>query len=151
MSEEKKTPRSIQEYVPGKQVTLAHIIAKPKSDVYIKLGLDDENCDAIGILTITPSEAAIISADAGTKAGTNDPIVPVAANGTTSLYAYRVGLDGFHAVATNGGQIVRQWLPDFSTSGAVKRGEVEMGPVAVALKATKAATVLRGLKVKAGA
>ena len=68
MSEEKKTPRSIQEYVPGKQVTLAHIIAKPKSDVYIKLGLDDENCDAIGILTITPSEAAIISADAGTKA-----------------------------------------------------------------------------------
>ena len=93
----------------------------------------------------------IIFADAGIKAGTNDPIVPVATDGTTSLYAYRVGLDGFHAVATNGGQIVRQWLPDFSTSGAVKRGEVEMGPVAVALKATKAATVLRGLKVKAGA
>ncbi|MEG0377094.1 MAG: BMC domain-containing protein [Eubacterium sp.] len=68
MSEEHKTPRSIQEYVPGKQVTLAHIIAKPKTDVYIKLGLDDEECDAIGILTITPSEASIIAADAGTKA-----------------------------------------------------------------------------------
>ncbi|MEF9917852.1 MAG: BMC domain-containing protein [Eubacterium sp.] len=68
MSEEKKTPRSIQEYVPGKQVTLAHIIAKPKQDVYVKLGLDDEANDAIGILTITPSEAAIIAADAGTKA-----------------------------------------------------------------------------------
>lgn len=68
MSEEQKTPRSIQEYVPGKQVTLAHIIARPKADVYIKLGLDDENADAIGILTITPSEASIIAADAGTKA-----------------------------------------------------------------------------------
>ena len=68
MSEEKKTPRSIQEYVPGKQVTLAHIIANPKKDVYVKLGLDDETNDAIGIMTITPSEAAIIAADAGTKA-----------------------------------------------------------------------------------
>lgn len=67
MKEEKK-PRSIQEYVPGKQVTLAHILARPKHDVYVKLGLDDENADAIGILTITPSEAAIIASDVGTKA-----------------------------------------------------------------------------------
>lgn len=67
MATEKKN-RSIQEYVPGKQVTLAHIIAKPKSDVFIKLGLDDETKDAIGILTITPGEAAIIAADAATKA-----------------------------------------------------------------------------------
>lgn len=63
-----KKERMIQEYVPGKQVTLAHIIAKPKNAVYIKLGLDDEASDAIGILTITPSEAAIIAADAATKA-----------------------------------------------------------------------------------
>ncbi|MDD2414710.1 MAG: BMC domain-containing protein [Eubacteriaceae bacterium] len=70
MAEEKqeKLSRSIQEYVPGKQVTLAHVIANPKKDVYIKLGLDEDNNDAIGILTITPSEAAIISADVGTKA-----------------------------------------------------------------------------------
>ena len=69
MAEERKElQRSIQEYVPGKQVTLAHVIANPKHDVYVKLGLDEENNDAIGILTITPSEAAIISADVGTKA-----------------------------------------------------------------------------------
>lgn len=67
MNEEHK-PRSIQEYVPGKQVTLAHILARPKQDVYVKLGLDEENADAIGILTITPSEAAIIASDVGTKA-----------------------------------------------------------------------------------
>lgn len=60
--------RSIQEYVPGKQVTLAHVIANPKHDVYVKLGLEDDCNDAIGILTITPSEASIISADVGTKA-----------------------------------------------------------------------------------
>jgi hypothetical protein len=98
----------------------------------------------------------IVFADPGTKAGSNDPIIPIETrtvggspvSGLTDLYAYRVGLDGFHGVATVGGQLVRQWLPDFSTSGAVKTGEVELGPVAVALKATKAAAVFRNIKVQ---
>lgn len=60
--------RIIQEFVPGKQVTLAHVIAGPHPDIYRKLGLDQEQQDAIGILTITPSEGAIIAADVATKA-----------------------------------------------------------------------------------
>nr|WP_272898885.1 BMC domain-containing protein [Brevibacillus laterosporus] len=59
--------RVIQEYVPGKQVTLAHLIANPNPDLYKKLGLLSENIKAIGILTITPSEASIIAADVATK------------------------------------------------------------------------------------
>ncbi|CEH34060.1 BMC domain-containing protein [Romboutsia lituseburensis] len=66
MVEETKQ-RVIQEYVPGKQVTLAHIIANPNQDIYKKLGLVIEKKDAIGILTITPSEASIIAADVATK------------------------------------------------------------------------------------
>lgn len=49
--------RLIQEYVPGKQITLAHMVTRPKASVYQKLGLPDEYHDAIGIMTITPSEA----------------------------------------------------------------------------------------------
>lgn len=60
--------RIIQEFVPGKQITLAHIIANPNEDIYQKLGLLVENINAIGILTITPSEGAIIAADIATKA-----------------------------------------------------------------------------------
>ncbi|WDV48260.1 BMC domain-containing protein [Clostridiaceae bacterium M8S5] len=60
--------RVIQEYVPGKQVTLAHLIANPQRNIYKKIGLPVEYSDAIGILTITPSEAAIIAADVATKA-----------------------------------------------------------------------------------
>jgi len=60
--------RVIQEYVPGKQVTLAHLIANPEKSIYKKLGISDEYNEAIGILTITPSEAAIIAADVATKA-----------------------------------------------------------------------------------
>lgn len=66
MSEDKQ--RIIQEFVPGKQVTLAHIIANPSQEIYKKLGLVVEKIDAIGILTITPSEASIIAADVATKA-----------------------------------------------------------------------------------
>lgn len=61
--------RVIQEYVPGKQVTLAHVIAHPDKDICRKLGLNLETTQAIGILTITPGEAAIIGADVATKAG----------------------------------------------------------------------------------
>lgn len=99
----------------------------------------------------------IVFADAGAKAGSNDPIIPIedrtvggtAVTNVTDLYAVRVGLDGFHGVSTVGGQLVQSWLPDFSTAGAVKKGEVELGPVSVALKATKAAAVLRNIKVAA--
>ena len=46
--------RVIQEYVPGKQVTLAHLIAHPDKDICKKIGLNTETTQAIGILTITP-------------------------------------------------------------------------------------------------
>ncbi|ABO49824.1 microcompartments protein [Desulforamulus reducens MI-1] len=61
-----KKARIIQEYVPGKQVTLSHIIAHPIQDLYRKLGV--EPAGAIGILTLTPGETAIIAADIATKA-----------------------------------------------------------------------------------
>lgn len=70
-SDEQKQ-RIIQEYVPGKQVTLAHLIANPQKSIYMKLGLDDECGGAIGILTITPSEGVIIAADIATKAAAVD-------------------------------------------------------------------------------
>lgn len=99
----------------------------------------------------------IVFADAGAKAGSNDEIIPVGsrtvngteATGLTDLFAYRVGLDGFCGVSTIGGQLAQAYLPpNDTTSGALKRYEVEMGPVAVELRATKAAAVLRNVKVR---
>ncbi len=84
--------------------------------------------------------------DLGAKAGSNEPVVPIV-DGETSLYAVRLGLDGFHAVSMAGQSPVKTWLPDFKTAGAVKTGEVEM-VAAVALKATKAAGVMRKIKVQ---
>ncbi|MDD2355157.1 MAG: BMC domain-containing protein [Lachnospiraceae bacterium] len=63
--------RIIQELVPGKQISLAHIIASPDPVLYEKLGLDpavDYSQSAIGVMTISPAETAIIIADVAIKA-----------------------------------------------------------------------------------
>jgi hypothetical protein len=86
--------------------------------------------------------------DFGAKAGSNTPVVATdAGTGETSLFTARLALDGFHGVSMAGVPPVKSWLPDFKTAGAVKKGEVEM-VAAVALKATKAAGILRKIKVQ---
>lgn len=62
--------RIVQELVPGKQITIAHIIANPDDILYKKLGLDpavDYSKSAIGIVTMSPSETAIIAGDIAIK------------------------------------------------------------------------------------
>ncbi|AIY17996.1 phage capsid protein [Pimelobacter simplex] len=92
--------------------------------------------------------------DMGTKAGTNTDVIPVTAKTVggqagnyTDLYAVRLGMQGFHGVSLAGQPLINTWLPDFTTAGAVKTGEVELGPVSVALKATKAAAVRRNIRL----
>ena len=58
--------RIIQEYVPGRQVTIAHIIANPDKPLCQRVGLSE--AEAIGIMTITPGESAIIAGDLALKA-----------------------------------------------------------------------------------
>ena len=62
--------RIVQEFVPGKQVTMAHIIANPDDILYKKLGLDpavEYSKTAIGIVTMSPAETAIIAGDIAIK------------------------------------------------------------------------------------
>ncbi|PAD67024.1 phage capsid protein [Bacillus sp. 7586-K] len=86
--------------------------------------------------------------------GATVPVVPIEARtvetaqtGLTDLYAVSLGMDGFHGVSPTGNGIIRNYLPDFNSPGAVKKGEVEM-VAAVALKATRKAGVLRNIKVQ---
>lgn len=102
----------------------------------------------------------VVAVDLGTKAGSNTDVIPVTAKALnaiggsspagdyTDLYAVRLGLRGFHGVSTAGSPLLQTWMPDFTTSGAVKTGEVELGPVATVLKATKAAAVRRNIRIK---
>ena len=86
--------------------------------------------------------------DVGAKAGSNDPIIATgSSDGNTSIYAVRFGMDAFHAISMAGQPPVRIWLPNFTSAGAVKKGEVEM-VAGCALKTTKSCGVLRKIKVQ---
>lgn len=71
----KEKMRIVQELVPGKQITLCHIIANPDDVLYTKLGLDpktDYTRSAIGVLTVSPAESAVIAADIAMKSSNAD-------------------------------------------------------------------------------
>lgn len=110
-----------------------------------RVGYYDRAPGAAG--TTVETYAGIPLYDTGYRVNNAD-VIPVT-GGTTDLYAFRLGMDAVHGVSMAGSPLVQQWLPDFTTAGAVKTGEVEMGPVAVAVKASKSAAVLRGVRVSA--
>jgi hypothetical protein len=98
--------------------------------------------------------------DLGNGQEGSSPIVPIYSadadggggggtiTGLTDLYAATFGMDALHGASAAGKPLVETWMPDFSTSGAIKSGEVEMGPVAMVLKSTKSCGVLRKVKVQ---
>lgn len=130
---------------PGALMGNSKLINKIKA-VARRTSMYTQTQDAFGRQVSTYDGIPLI--DLGAKAGTNEDVISTkAGDGTTSLYALRFGLDGFHAISMAGQAPVRTWLPNFDTAGAVKRGEVEM-VAGVVLKATKSAGVLRNIKVK---
>lgn len=66
MGSKEHLERIIQESVPGKQVTIAHVIASPGADIPERIGVPSGS--SIGILTLSPEETAIIAADVASKA-----------------------------------------------------------------------------------
>jgi len=101
-----------------------------------------------------PTFAGIPYIDLGTKPGTVDQdgvltgeadedwVIPTSPSGVTTIYAARFGLDSVHGYATPG-NLFFQALPDFSGAGAVKPGEVELGPVAIAAKKVRGVGAFR--------
>ena len=62
--------RIVQEIVPGREITLAHIIANPDESLFQTIGMEPDGShakSAIGIVTVSPSETAIIIADIALK------------------------------------------------------------------------------------
>ncbi len=78
----------------------------------------------------------------------SEDVIPVS-NGTTDIYAISIGLDGFHGISPTGNKVIRSYMPDLNAPGAVKKGDVEL-VAGVALKNSRKAGVLKGVKVSAG-
>lgn len=100
--------------------------------------------DAPVVLTMTSNA---LSGGSTPSVTVTEVAVTADGSGLTDLYAVRFGLDAFHAVSTVGA-LVSVYRPDYTAPGVIKKGEVEMGPLAVVLKATRGASVLRNIKVQ---
>lgn len=78
---------------------------------------------------------------------TSEPIVGIDATGLTSIYAVKLGLNAFHGVSPIGDKVIKTYQKDKTSTGVILDGEVE-AVMAVALKNSKKAGVLRKIKVK---
>lgn len=69
------------------------------------------------------------------------------ATGKTDIYLVCLGERDMHGVTINGDKAIATHLPDFTTAGAVKEGDVEfVGSIAV--KNSRSVAVLKGVKVQ---
>lgn len=123
-----------------------------------ELGYKTESEEAFGRVVTTIGENKVRIIDLGnvvSESGDETPIIKVGARtvggsqtGITDIYAVKFDVnEGFHGVSLTGNNSITAALPDFTTPGAVKTGDVEM-VAAVALKNTKAAGILRNIKVQ---
>lgn len=146
----------------GAQVLFVNEGMKTKIQTVARvLGYKTSSEEAFGRVVTTIGEGKVRLIDLKnviTKDGENSketPIIDVvdrtvgtAQTGLTDIFAARFDvLDGFHGVTLTGTSGVSSYLPDFNQPGAVKKGEVEMVGC-VALKNTKAAGVLRNIKIR---
>lgn len=123
------------------------------------LGYKTESEESFGRQITTIGENKVRLIDLGNYYGGTEgegtPIINVktrtvgtSQTGLTDIYAVKFDVNkGFCGVTLTGNNIISTILPDFTTPGAVKTGEVEM-VAAVALKDTKSAGVLRNIKVQ---
>jgi hypothetical protein len=106
-------------------------------------GIATESKDDLGRNVSTYGDWNLV--DIGDNTMGTAPIIPITA-GDTDLYAVTFGMDALHG-ASAAGPLIETWPLDYSTAGVIKKGEVEMGPVALVLKNTKACGVLRDVQV----
>lgn len=111
-----------------------------------RCGQYQETKDSIGRVIGTYGTAILV--DMGAKAGSSDPVIATDSNGKTDIYFVRLGLDGVHGVTLRD-SLVDVVTPNFGAQGEEQlKGLVEMY-AAIALKNSKAAGKLTGIKVKA--
>ena len=65
--------------------------------------------------------------------------------GTSSIFAVSLGLDAFHGISPAGTGVINSYMPDLTSPGAVKKGEVVK---AVIVRTKRGAAVLHGIGIK---
>lgn len=137
-------------YVPGCNMILMNLptLLKVRSAAR-RAGYYERNRDDFGRYVETYNGIPMVDVGKYYNGSAEVDVIPVDETaGTTDIYAISIGLDGFHGVSPQGDKVIQTYMPDLNAPGAVKDGEVEL-IAGVALKNSKKAGVLKGVKVKA--
>lgn len=113
-----------------------------------RAGYYDSSRDEFGRLVETYNDIPMINCGEYWDGSKSKNVIPIS-NGATDIYAISIGLDGFHGISPTGSKVVRSYMPDLNAPGAVKKGDVEL-VAGVALKNSRKAGVLKGIKIAAG-
>lgn len=102
--------------------------------------------DEMGNEVLKYGKAVLV--EVGDKPGTTDSIIPTdGTSGETEIYAVCLGREDVHGISLDGSPLVEQHLPDFSTAGAVKEGDVEL-IAAIVAKTTKSVGRISKIKIQ---
>lgn len=112
-----------------------------------RAGYYERTTDAFGNPVETFNGIPMINLEQYFNGSQSVDVIPTV-GGKTDIYAVRIGLDGFLGFSPEGNKLINSYMPDLTLPGAVKDGEVEL-IAGVALKNTRAASVLRGVQIKA--
>lgn len=107
--------------VPGKQITIAHIISNPDKILYDKLalnpGLDYQEDSAIGIISIMPAEAAVIAGDISIKMAKIQPAIIDRFRGTLIFSGHVADVrTAINTVRSHLGKDLDFWVPSVTVS-----------------------------------
>lgn len=131
---------------PGTRALLFNTVAFTQFQRLMRLAnLATETRDNFDRIIPTYKDWALI--DIGDRADGTNPIIPITSN-VSEIFAVNLGLDAAHMASVAGAPLIRTWLPDFSTAGAVKLAEVELGPAAFVLRSTRCCGVYRSITVQ---
>lgn len=84
----------------------------------------------------------------GDKPGTEENIIKTSEEtGETEIYAVCLGRENVHGISLSGSPLLEQHLPDFTTAGAVKEGDVEL-IAAIVAKTTKSVGKIAKIKIQ---
>lgn len=115
-----------------------------------RLGFYESSLDGFGKAVDTYNGIKILSLDKYWTGTESKDIIPIAEDGTSSIYAVSLGADGVHGISPQGGNIIKVYRKDENDVGVMREGEIE-AILGIVLKNSKKAGVLRNIKVKANA
>lgn len=112
-----------------------------------RAGYYERTADAFGRTVNQYNGIPIVELDKYWDGEKSVDIIPTETDGTSAIYAVYFGMNGVHGISPQGDKLIKTYAKDKTDVGVMREGEIE-AIMGIALKNSRNAGVLRGIKVK---